>query len=662
MKRLLTVREINNILDQIDSECCKFNIPAETQQATNLSIKNNLREQLETTLIHPNGITQLKQEIINFYHASQIHPGASVGIITAQSIGERQTQMTLNTFHSAGMAIATVITGVPRFGELLNATSNPKMVSCQIYCNDQDHDLDSLRKYIGSDLRQFTLKDLETTRTIHRSKTSESWYQPFLIFNPIATINDLCGSNCSSLTSSDSCNESDGSGDSDGSDGSDGSGDSDGSDESDGSGDSDGSGESIGDSNYVCVSIKLNKKMMFEYSISMAGIAGQLQEEYSDILIIYSPIEFCQIDIFVDITQINQVSEFIDESIKYQIYLDNIVIPALYDIVVCGVPGVKNFFYKRYMKDDKNLQYLSSINSESDHNISGGWMVETQGANFTKLLAHPKFKTNILISNNMWDIYHALGVEAARQFLIDEFMNVVSSDGTYINICHVMLLVDLMTFAGSIASISRYGVKRDQAGPLAKASFEESLDNFLKAGVFGDIESCNGISASIMCGKRSKIGTGLCDLLYNIDGLHTNDNKPGTLKADHVIEHVTPPLNGRSQVESSPGLGVSSQNTSPDDVFTDLSKWVADTSKAASSYTNSDTESDNDSDPEDLNILSETDDEANEFENKSDLSEDDSNVDPHLESSESSSDNDDDADDTELIFDDNQMDDFMSLV
>ena len=44
-------------------------------------------------------------------------------------------------------------------------------------------------------------------------------------------------------------------------------------------------------------------------------------------------------------------------------------------------------------------------------------------------------------------------------------MNVVSSDGTFINERHVMLLVDIMTFTGNIISISRYGMKKNQCGP-----------------------------------------------------------------------------------------------------------------------------------------------------------------------------------------------------
>ena len=68
---------------------------------------------------------------------------------------------------------------------------------------------------------------------------------------------------------------------------------------------------------------------------------------------------------------------------------------------------------------------------------------------------------------------------------------------------HVMLLVDIMCHTGSISSISRYGIKREKSGPLA-TSFEESLENFLKAGVFGDNELAKGVSASIMWKKDLK--------------------------------------------------------------------------------------------------------------------------------------------------------------
>ena len=117
----------------------------------------------------------------------------------------------------------------------------------------------------------------------------------------------------------------------------------------------------------------------------------------------------------------------------------------------------------------------------------------------------------------MWDIYKTLGIVAARKFLINEFINVISSDGTYINKRHVMLMVDIMSFSGTIISVSRYGIDRKEAGVFAKASFEESMDNFLKASVFTDREKTNSVSASIMCGKIPRGGTGSCSVMMDLN-------------------------------------------------------------------------------------------------------------------------------------------------
>ena len=145
--------------------------------------------------------------------------------------------------------------------------------------------------------------------------------------------------------------------------------------------------------------------------------------------------------------------------------------------------------------------------------------MKRKGSNLSELLKNPIVDSTQTISNNIWDIYKIFGIEASREFLIEEFLNVVSSDGTYINPSHIQLLVDIMTYSGTILSISRYGMKLEQTGPIAKASFEESLDNFLKAAFFGVKDNTNGISASILCGKNSNIGTGMCELGVDFDKL-----------------------------------------------------------------------------------------------------------------------------------------------
>lgn len=449
MSRKLTDKEINTILaDIIPSK----SIPRATFLSVQKKLHDDLRKQLVKISIYPEMITKLHTCIVQKYYESQVQPGESVGISTAQSIGERQTQMTLNTFHSAGMAIATVLSGVPRFGELLNASKEPKLVSCQIHFKDQNKKLEDLRKYIGSSIRAFTLADLVVSKKHNTTNPNESWYDSYMIMNPhIENIKFFDNS----------------------------------------------------------LTLILNTGLIYEYSLSLVNIAQVINSEYDDVICVPSPLDKCRLDIFINTDNIlnTPAMPYITEENKVDIYLAKVVIPTLFDIVVCGIPGINNIFFKKHIENGETT-----------------WMAETQGSNFAALLANDKIKKEKLLSNNMWDIYNSLGIEAARQFLIDEFMNVVSSDGTYINERHVLLLVDIMTFSGNISSISRYGIKRAEAGPLAKASFEESLDNFLKAGVYGDVESTKGISASIMTGKRSKIGTGLCDLIYDINSLPKIDS------------------------------------------------------------------------------------------------------------------------------------------
>ena len=88
-----------------------------------------------------------------------------------------------------------------------------------------------------------------------------------------------------------------------------------------------------------------------------------------------------------------------------------------------------------------------------------------------------------------------------------------------INNCHISILVDRMTHGGTIASITRYTLRNEDSGPLGKASFEETMDNFMNAAAHGDIELTDGVSASIICGKRVNVGTGLSSVSVDIDAL-----------------------------------------------------------------------------------------------------------------------------------------------
>jgi DNA-directed RNA polymerase subunit A" len=257
--------------------------------------------------------------------------------------------------------------------------------------------------------------------------------------------------------------------------------------------------------NYAhCISVKLNKQKLFEYKITLESICKFIENQYDDLFCVFSPSGDAQIDIFVDTSNIELPEErisFINTNNVEEIYLEECVQPILEKINMFGVEGIKEIFYVQ-----ENNEWLIETNGINSRTIS------TQYNNYKKLLAIDIVDATRTISNNVWDIYEVLGVEAAREFLIQEFMSIMEG----INSCHACLLVDRMTYNGNIASITRYTMKKDDSGPFGKASFEETMDNFLNAAANGEIEPTKGVSASIICGKRANIGTGLIDVKLDL--------------------------------------------------------------------------------------------------------------------------------------------------
>lgn len=434
-KRKLTDNEINSILNNISAN---KSLPNDTYIGATKKIRNDLRQQLLDVKIYPEMIPELKNNILKQYNKTLVSPGESVGVIMAQSIGESQTQQTLNSFHSAGITIEAVVSGVPRFAELLNATKEPKAIISRIVFKKYNNDIVELRKAINHTIVELTFKDILEYYTIEKDKEDEKWYKNYeLIY-----------------------------------------------------------GNDFRKYSY-CISCQIKRDKLYKNYLSLSDISQKIENEYEDLLAIFSPIENGKIDIYVETDNINLEEEeilFINQENCHKMYLENVVIPNLNNLSICGIPKIQQMFFVR--------------NKDT-------WIVNTLGSNLPRMVAHPLIDENQVISNNVWDIYELFGIEAARQFLINEFTEVVSS-GDSVNQRHIMLLADIMTHTGTIISISRYGMRKEKIGPLAKASFEESLDNFIKASVYGEVENTNGVSASVMCGKKSKIGTGLFDLKFKI--------------------------------------------------------------------------------------------------------------------------------------------------
>lgn len=455
MKRNLTEEEIEYLLKDFSEHIPRFNT-IEINDRYIASVKEPLVKELRTVQIinHPDYIEKLRQKLLMHWKKSIIPAGESVGVICAQSIGERQTQLTLNSFHQSGLSVATVVSGVPRFLELLNATKELKVTSNLFSIRKNMNRPSDIRRFMGNTLISVLLGELVIKDTIHFDKEDEYWYDAFeIVYNN--GFRDY----------------------------------------------------------HSCITFILDIQLLFQYQITLYDIKHRIEMNYSDVFVVFSPFHLGQIDVFIDLTniQLKQVDEtipsFLNQNNYEQVYVEDVVKPRLLEIKVAGIDNIKKY-------------HITKNDDEKSHHR---WIIQTEGSNLRELLSLSFVQPDTAISNNMWEIYDIMGIEAVREFLIQEFTNVVSSDGTFINRCHILLLVDMMTFHGSINSISRYGMKKEQIGVLSRSSFEESLDHFANAAFYSEKEPVQAVSASIMCGKRSNIGSGLCKLIMDWDKISQLD-------------------------------------------------------------------------------------------------------------------------------------------
>ena len=171
------------------------------------------------------------------------------------------------------------------------------------------------------------------------------------------------------------------------------------------------------------------------------------------------------------------------------------------------------------------------------------WYIETAGSNLVDVMCSPCVDYTRTTTNDVHEVYLVLGVEAARQALIDE-MRVVLRD-TPIDHRHLALLADTMCNRGFFMSIDRHGINnRGELGPLAKCSFEQSVDMLVKAGMFSERDRINGVSANIMLGQVAPCGTGDCQVLMDNERL-ASLGKPVPLLAERGVKKVAPAANAQ---------------------------------------------------------------------------------------------------------------------
>ena len=172
--------------------------------------------------------------------------------------------------------------------------------------------------------------------------------------------------------------------------------------------------------------------------------------------------------------------------------------------------------------------------------------MDTVGTNLLDILSIEEIDAARTFTNDIQEIHRTLGIEAARQSIFNEISDVIEFDSTYINYHHLSLLCDRMTCKDKMVSIFRHGINNDDIGPIAKASFEETPEMFLKAARHAELDSMRGVSANVMCGQEGYFGTSAFQVMLDLDKRAELDTKQWAAKdkVEDAFEKMAESLNG----------------------------------------------------------------------------------------------------------------------
>ena len=434
----------------------------------------------------------LLEQIFNSYKRSIVSPGEMVGMIAAQSIGEPTTQMTLNTFHFAGVASKSNVTrGVPRIEEILSLSENPKNPSLTVYLKEEDQ-TDKIKA-------QSIMYMIEHTNLESVVEQIQICFDPKDTDTIIEEDRDLLQQYNAFENIIEECIN------------------------------TDDNPETKKKSKWI-IRMKMNAEVMLEKNITMDDIHFTLTNIYqTDISCVYN--DYNDDNLIFRIRLADAVKK--DKNSKKinsldqedEIYvLKTFQESLLQNTVIRGIKNIKKVIIR---KEQNNM-----IKMEGKYVNEETWVLDTVGTNLQDILALDYIDGTRTTSNNIAEVYSILGIEAGRQCIYDELIEVIEFDGTYINSHHLDVLCDRMTYNTKMVSIFRHGINNDNIGPIAKASFEETPEMFLRAARHGEIDYMKGVSANVMCGQEGYYGTSAFDVVLDMDFINNKEVQEGDEESD----------------------------------------------------------------------------------------------------------------------------------
>ncbi len=374
------------VFDEINKSLGDFFLPKK--------IIDELISEIINKKIPTKKIDSIVQRVIQDYKANMIDPSEACGIVGAQSIGEPGTQMTMRTFHYAGVAEINVTLGLPRLIEIVDARSTPSTPMMNIYLQQEYREDSKKAKTVANQIEITQLHDIAEIET------------------------DLTN---------------------------------------------------------LVITVKPDLESLENKGLTLKQV----------------------VDVMKKIRKID-VSEKKNKTIT--VTLDSPSFKSLLDITeklkslkVKGVDGIKRII----------------IRKEPDE----GYVIYSEGSNLEQVLDITGVDPYRTTTNDIQAVGRVLGVEAARNMIIQEAHNTLSEQGLNVDKRHIMLVADVMTSDGKIKAIGRHGVSGEKTSVLSRAAFEITVNHLLQASRRGESDLLEGVAENIIVGQPVNLGTGAVELV-----------------------------------------------------------------------------------------------------------------------------------------------------
>lgn len=407
----------------------------------------------------------------------RVVPGEMVGSIGATSIGEPTTQLTLNTFHSCGIGAKNVTLGVPRLQELINTTREIATPTCTAYLTSLHRSSPQLADRCAASVRDCPLSSIVASSTVVHdpddvgAPRDHDWVRLHRDFESLDPVED---------------------------------------DDAD---DDDDASSTEG----WTIRLELDRREMVRRRMTPVHVEDSLRALFGGPRVAAVRATERLALVWVVRIRLSDLSDLVEGvrsasgdsaapalGTPARSSLERMLVTSVRDELlahahVSGVAGITNATVER--GTTVTFDETSGAVVRSDE-----LRLECDGTNLLGLATLPFVDPTRLYSNDLHEMFRVLGIEATLLFICHEIENVLSFDGTYIDVHHLYLLSERMCFDGAPAAMTRHGMRSRSV--LMRASFEETQEILYQSAMYARDDPIRGVTEKIMLGRPTRIGSG----------------------------------------------------------------------------------------------------------------------------------------------------------